>query len=391
MLNGQRIFDADTHVHPSVETLERYVDPEFRARLPELAQYTVGARSDQTTTPREDPSRRHYAVSLSPYKRYLGEAGPRVEQKSDGHSRLHFGEYTGAKLPGVGVIDDAIEQRIADMDEEGADVHMMVPDIGIGVALLGDPSLEMGLVRAYHRFVHDVASAYPGRFKALMAVSGTDVEGSVAEVARWGKERWAAGILPFPGVGEPMDHPRMEPIWAAAASHDLGAVHHSMTWVPPYFPGYQDMDDNRFLARLCSHPWGAMKMVASFIGGGIMDRYPIKLGVLESGVGWLPFWSRRMDVNAAYVGFTAELQHRMSDYITGGRFFASIDMTEDESIVRMVLDDLGDGIMMYASDYPHAECKFPDSPQSIARWESIGPERAPKFFWDNAVRFFGEP
>ncbi len=390
MLNGQKIFDADTHIHPSVESLERYVDPEFRARMPELEQYMVGARSDQSTTPREDPSRHHYAVSLSPYKRYLGDAAPR-EAPKDAHSRLHFGEYTGAKLPGVGVIDDAFEQRIADMNEEGTDVHMMVPDIGIGVALLGDPSLEMGLVRAYHRMAHDIASAHPGRFKALMAVSGTDVEGSAAEIERWGKERWAAGILPFPGVGEPMDHPRMEPIWAAAASHDLGAVHHSMTWAPPYFPGYKDMDDNRFLARLCSHPWGAMKMVASFIGSGIMDRYPIKLGVLESGVGWLPFWMRRMDVNAAYVGFTADLQHKMSDYITGGRFFASIDMTEDEDIVRMALDFLGDGVVMYASDYPHAECKFPDSPAVIAKWQSLSADTRPKFFWGNAARFFGEP
>ena len=57
---------------------------------------------------------------------------------------------------------------------------MMVPDVAIGVSLLGDPALEMGLIRAYHRFVNDAAAAYPGRFKALLAVSGTDVEGSVA-------------------------------------------------------------------------------------------------------------------------------------------------------------------------------------------------------------------
>lgn len=390
MLNGHKVFDADTHIHPTVETLEQYLDPEFRSRLPELEQYKVGARSDQTTTPREDPSKHHYAVSLSPYKRYLGDAAPR-ETPVDAHSRLHFGEYTGAKLPGVGVIDNAFEQRVIDMDEEGADVHMMVPDVAIGVSLLGDSALEMGLIRAYHRLVDDIAAEHPGRFKALMAVSGTDVEGSVAEIEKWGKARWSAGVLPYAGVGEPMDHPRMEPIWAAAATHNLGAVHHSMTWVPPYFPGYRDMDDNRFLARLCSHPWGAMKMVASFIGSGIMDRYPIKLGVLESGVGWLPFWIRRMDVNAAYVGYTADLMQKMSAYVSDGRFVASIDMTEEEDMVRMVMDFLGEDMLMYASDYPHAECKFPDSPAIVQGWKSIGPDTMKKFMWDNAARFFGEP
>ena len=390
MLNGQRVFDADTHIHPSVEALEPYFDSEFRDRLPELEQYKVGARSDQTTTPREDPLRHHYAVSLSPYRRHLGDAEPR-EVPKDAHSRLHFGEYTGAKLPGVGVIDDAFAQRVADMDEEGTDVHMMVPDVAIGVSLLGNPVLEMGLIRAYHRLVNDMAAAHPGRFKALLAVSGTDVEGSVAEIDRWGKERWAAGVLPFAGVDEPMDHPRMEPLWAAAANRGLGAVHHSMTWAPPYFPGYKDMDNNRFLARLCSHPWGAMKTMAAFIGAGIMDRYPINFGVLESGVGWLPFWVRRMDVNAAYVGFTADLQHKMSEYVANGRFFASIEMTEEEDIVRMVMDFLGEDILMYASDYPHAECKFPDSPSIVQGWPSIGQDTMRKFMWDNAVRFFGEP
>ncbi len=63
MLNGQKVFDADTHVHPSVESLEPYFDPEFRARLPELEPYNVGARSDQTTTPREDPSRQGSVIA----------------------------------------------------------------------------------------------------------------------------------------------------------------------------------------------------------------------------------------------------------------------------------------------------------------------------------------
>ena len=39
MKNGFRVFDADTHVNPAAEVLERYVDPGFRPRLAELAQY----------------------------------------------------------------------------------------------------------------------------------------------------------------------------------------------------------------------------------------------------------------------------------------------------------------------------------------------------------------
>ena len=37
MRNGFRVYDADTHVLPAAEVIERYVDPEFRPRLAELS------------------------------------------------------------------------------------------------------------------------------------------------------------------------------------------------------------------------------------------------------------------------------------------------------------------------------------------------------------------
>jgi len=39
MRDGLRVYDADTHVNPAAEVLERYVDPSFRPRLADLAPY----------------------------------------------------------------------------------------------------------------------------------------------------------------------------------------------------------------------------------------------------------------------------------------------------------------------------------------------------------------
>jgi predicted TIM-barrel fold metal-dependent hydrolase len=389
MINGQQVFDADTHIHPSIEALDPYLDSAFKKRLPELEKYIVGARSDQTTTPREDPSRHHYALGLTPFRRVLGQAEA-AEAPKDAHSRLHFGNYSGDILPGVGVIDDAFDLRVSNMDEEGTDVHMMVPDTAIGLSLLGDPTIEMGLISAYHRLADDFIGQHSGRFMALLAVSGTSIEDSVDEIKRWGARGWAAGVLPFASLDRPLDHPDMEPIYKAAAEVDLPILHHSMTWVPPYFPGYQNMDNNRFLARLCSHPWGAMKFMGSMFGSGVLDRYPnLRIGILESGVGWLPFWIRRIEEQVDYVGFTADLQKKVGEYVADGRFSASIEMTEDEDMIKMVIDFLGDHVLMYASDYPHAECEFPESPSRVMGWKSIPEDSMKKLMWDNAVRFFG--
>ena len=49
---------------------------------------------------------------------------------------------------------------------------------------------------------------------------------------------------------------------------------------------------------------------------------------------------------------------------------------------------LGDDVLMYASDYPHSECQFPDSISNILEWSSITPDRQRKLLWENANRFF---
>jgi len=45
MKNGFRVYDVDTHINPGAEVLDKYVDPGFRPRLPELAPYKAAIRS----------------------------------------------------------------------------------------------------------------------------------------------------------------------------------------------------------------------------------------------------------------------------------------------------------------------------------------------------------
>ena len=45
MRNGFKVWDTDTHVHPSVETLEQYLDASMKARLPELERFKVPGRT----------------------------------------------------------------------------------------------------------------------------------------------------------------------------------------------------------------------------------------------------------------------------------------------------------------------------------------------------------
>jgi predicted TIM-barrel fold metal-dependent hydrolase len=297
MKDGLRVFDADTHVEPTAEVLDKYVDPGFRPRLPDLTPFRQPVREGN---PGGAPGRHVYRYGQISYRRILGEAAPR---------ETHSGRDThwmGSKMPRVGVQDDQAANRVQDMDEEGTDAHFLVPTLWVSAVGLPDVSLETGLIRAYHRHAADFCGQFPDRLKTAIVVSTRDVEDAVREIERWGTSRWAVAVLPAVARDVPIDHPALEPIWRAAQEHDLAVVHHSNTWNPPYFPGYQDLWDNIFLGRLASHPWGGMRFMAAFIGAGIMDRYPtLRVGILECGFGWLPFWARRMDEQAAYVGGVA--------------------------------------------------------------------------------------
>ncbi len=379
MKDGFRIYDSDTHVLPAAEVIERYVDPGFRPRLAELAQFRVPIRQ---SAEHSGGGMHGYRIAPQFYRRVLGEAAPR-----EGHTGRET-NWRGSKLPRPGVQDDEAANRVLDMDEEGTDVHFLVPSGWSGLIGVDDPSLETGMIRAFHRHMAEFCGRFPDRLKGPIVASTRDVDAAVKEIREWGNAPWAVAVKP--AIDKvPADHPSLDPIWRAAADHDLPVVHHSSTWNPPYYPGHLDLWDNIFLGRLASHPWGAMRFVAAFIGGGILDRYPsLRFGTLECGFGWLPFWGRRMDEQYAYVGSTAELKMKPSEYLSSGRFFCSIEHQEGEDMFTTVTGFLGDGVLMYASDYPHSECQFPESVDHILAWKSLKPATQKKLMWDNAARFY---
>jgi hypothetical protein len=132
-----------------------------------------------------------------------------------------------------------------------------------------------------------------------------------------------------------------------------------------------------------------MRNMAAMIGSGVMDRYPtLRVGTLEAGHGWLPFWMARLDEHAETIkAALPELGHKPSEYVTGGRYFQSIEIPEGARLTNSVIDLLGDHVLMYASDYPHGESHFPESVSLVLGWD-MDTARKRKLFWDNAVRFY---
>ena len=73
MKNGLRVYNSDTHINPAAEILDKYVDPDFRPRLPELARYR--SPSGQAADGKSDLH--NYRTGTKYYRRILGEEAPR--------------------------------------------------------------------------------------------------------------------------------------------------------------------------------------------------------------------------------------------------------------------------------------------------------------------------
>jgi len=374
--NGFKIFDTDTHVGPYLDVIDQYLATAEKAKLPAWEQYKSSTNRGYAI----------YAKGQRHYRRRLGASDP---QDTRGKYMAGFTGAHGARKPHPRV-DYEPAERINDMDFEGVDVNLLLPSGWFGTWTAGDDvALEMGMYRAYHHWMEDYCSAYPERLGGVILACARDIPGSLEEVKRWGQSRWAWGVMVYAPHGMPLDHPDLEPVWAAAQEFDLAVTLHTFTVMPPYAPGGLDTWDNLFLQRSAAHPWCGMRNMAALIGSGVMDRYPkLRIATLEAGHGWLPFWMTRIDEHAETIrAAIAPLKGKPSEYVMGGRYFQSIEIPEGEKLTNAVADLVGEGVLMYASDYPHGESHFPESVGLVLGW-SMAEARKRKLFWDNAVRLY---
>ncbi len=392
MRNGYKVYDSDTHIQPGADTLEKYLSARVRELVPDLESRKITRNRISPGIGPDMPYKRMlraFRLRSGPVggwgadvPRMLGEAEPRSTKPGVS------GRFMGSQFPRPGSDDWDMDGRIQDMDEEGVDVQLLVNSGGPGGH--ENPAVNVEFMQAQHRYLDDFCGKYPHRLKSMIAVNARYVEESVQEIKRWGRSPWAVGVYISLPIDYPLDHPDLHPLWQAMDEHGLCYIHHSFS---EGYPGYRDLWRNPFLGRAASHPWGAMRAMGAFFGAGLLDRYPrLRFAVLESGFGWIPFWAVRMEDQAQYMGFVAEgLQHTMMEYTSGGRFFASIVLHEGGKMVKMVSDYLGDHVLMFSTDYPHPETRFPGSVDLALSWPEVSADLMRKILWDNAVKAFGKP
>jgi len=379
MRDGYRIIDTDTHVGPTVDVLYEYGSQALLDRRDELVPY-------------ERQFRDGIGLSINPYpyKRRMGEKSVEEQAERGGTPSLKgaVGDNR-VEEPEPGVQQTNAQGRLRDMDREGRDVDLVIPGTFATAITAIDPSLAAELYAAYHRYIVDYCSADTDRLKATIPVPASDPVWSAEQLRRLADEPCVAAATVVLPEGVPVDDPDLHPIWAAMGDGDLPLLHHSFFYEPPYFPGYRDIWGQVAMARAAAHPWGAQRLLGYVILSGLLDRFPqLRIGFAECSGGWLPSWLVRLEGQADYLAPSLPTIARSPrGYVEDGRIFCGVELYEGEETVRSIIEVIGDDSIMYQSDYPHDQCAFPKSPDTVLGWKGLGDETLTKLFATNATRY----
>ena len=115
-----------------------------------------------------------------------------------------------------------------------------------------------------------------------------------------------------------------------------------------------------------------------------------KVGYLETGCTWVPFFLDRMDEEWEKRGWleTPDCTRKPSEYLKSDRVWFHAEPSE--TLVPQVVDILGEDTLFYASDWPHWDNENPDKHRPLL--ESRRPLRRTskrKILRDNCLAMYG--
>ena len=237
------------------------------------------------------------------------------------------------------------EQRLADMDSLGVDVHVLSTNAYF-YNYDKDAETVSKMSREGNDHVSQLTKDYPTRFAGLANLPMQDVKASVAELERCMTQLGLKGAMIGDHVnGKTYDDPEYWPLWKAA--EELGAVmlvhQGGGTIVTPRSSKYH-------LPNTIGNLADRTVTFAAFVFGGVMDKYPDLRICLSHGGGYVCFGIGRMD--RGWQVRTEAREHIQNPPSTYLKKFYYDCLTHSEEALRMLIDTVGVDRVLFGTDWP---------------------------------------
>ena len=375
-LDGFKVMDSDMHVMEPPDLWQRYMEPKYRDRAP------VG-----TTNYLVDLHLMHDGEVISRFKRPM-EGNDKVEAQCKRYGR--WDTYLDFDRRGW----DSTVQLEA-MDAEGIDVAVLFPTRGLFAHAkeYDDDKLAAAVSRAYNNWMADFCALDNDRMIGSAMVPAQDVDAAVAETRRAAEDLGFRSIFlrPNPVRGRNWNNPVYDPLWEECQKQGISVGFHEGTpcqlpvAVAERFDGVHE--DLWMTEHVAAHPIEAMYACLSIICGGVCERFPeLRFAFLEGNCSWLPFWLWRMDEHHELRERVVQdrLPLRPSEYFKR-QCFAGVEA--DEDIAADVFQRIGDDCIVFSTDFPHSDSRYPHSVEMFLT-QPFTEQAKRKVLWDNCARLY---
>jgi hypothetical protein len=281
------------------------------------------------------------------------------------------------------------EGVLADADVEGIDQLVLFPSLALCTPSLRPSAFASEFARAYNRWMADYCATDPRRLFGVAAVPSEDVKDSIAIMQEAKELGLVCTMLPPALVDRNLDHPDLDPFYDAAEELDMPLGIHGAPGIHLPKIGV-DRFDNYIQVHCVSFPFDMMTAMVALVSGGVLDRHSrLRVALLESGVGWVPYLIDRMHEHYEKRGdwIPNGWQREPREYVERGQLYLSCE--PGEPMLPAAVEYLGPDFVMYASDYPHWDGDFPNSTKAILGRTDLADDVRDKVLAGNARRFYG--
>jgi len=375
MRDGFKVFDADAHVVYPRGFWTQYLDKKFQHRV-------------ETQDP---PGITHY----NPVK---------VDGRYTQHPTTLYGQFqknidwthedmieTYGEIAVKGFTGDRVARALA---IEGIDLAIIYgPEYDMWYDGI-DPEMQAALCRAYNRWGQEMRESSEGRVLTSGPIPLGDVNRAVEEI-RYAYEE--LGIRAFWTRPNYLNRRNLgdryyDPIYELLQELDVAFATHEFMGLNANTEGV-DRFGTFTEWHTVVHQHEAMNAMLSMIVQGVFERFPrLRCAYMEAGCGWVPSWLHRIDEQLEMAGAKEfpELSMTATEYWKRNCWTS----TEcEEKYVTDVIRWLGDDRIVYESDFPHPDSKFPHSTQTFLDLipDQLSKDSKRKILWDNAIDLYRLP
>ncbi len=356
LLEDGLAIDADGHVHESNLLFSRLLAPEMRAR-------TKG-----------------WALNADRNRRFI----------VDGIEHPPFPREISVRKP------MAAADRLKVLDKEGIEAAVLFPSAALVSGYL-DGGFAFAVAEAYQDWMQDYVATDPRRLFYAAPIPLHDIARAVELAERGVRRKGAIAVCvrPNPTEGRRLDDPGYAPLFEALSALRVPLIVHESTGCPETAGGdrYGGMMDPPSYAynHVISHPFEQMMAAMALICGGVLERFPrLRVGFMEAGCSWVPYWLSRLDEHLS----NRKLRPYYGTLTLGaGEYFARqcvVSCDPADETIPLAVAGLGADRIVFATDYPHfdSEGGVVNAFRAVA---DIDPADQRKLLRDNAIAFYRLP